>query len=94
MATKKVYKLKLSVKILIVILVISAIATPFCWKKYQEYLYTKTNEYALFNLGYKEDEVKLILDKLNDEEEEKLFLMIIMSLFRNLSKRSILCLKT
>lgn len=69
MATKKVYRLKLGVKILIVVLILMAIVVPIGWKKYQEYLYTQTHEYALLQLGYKEDQVKLILDRLSDEEE-------------------------
>ncbi len=70
MATKKVYRLKRKVKVLLVVLVLLAILIPIGWNKFQEYLYTKTNEYAFLQLGYKESEVKLLLDKLNDEEEK------------------------
>ena len=70
MATKKVYRLKRKVKVLLIVLVLLAILIPIGWNKFQEYLYTKTNEYALLQLGYKKSEVKLLLDKLNDEEEK------------------------
>ena len=72
MEKRKVYKLKTSVKVFFVILVILIIGAVFGIKKYQEYLYTKTNEYALLQLGYSDEATKLILDKLNDEEEKKI----------------------
>lgn len=70
MENKKIYKVKKSVKIILCLLIIILIGFIFGYKKYQEYLYTQTNEYALLQLGYSEDETKLILDKLESEEEE------------------------
>ena len=72
METKKVYKLKTSVKVFFVILVLVCLGAYFGITKYQEYLYTKTNEYALLNLGYTEEETKLIEEKLNEEEQKKI----------------------
>ena len=70
MTRKKVYRLKPAVKVFLVIIVFCSLFIPVAWNKYQEYLYTKTNEYAFLQLGYSEDAVKLMLDKLNDEEEK------------------------
>ena len=72
METKKVYKLKTGVKVFFVILVLVCLGAYFGITKYQEYLYTKTNEYALLNLGYTEEETKLIEEKLNEEEQKKI----------------------
>ena len=72
METKKVYKLKTGVKVFFVILVLVCLGAHFGITKYQEYLYTKTNEYALLNLGYTEEETKLIEEKLNAEEQKKI----------------------
>lgn len=72
METKKVYKLKTGVKVFFVILVLVCLGAHFGITKYQEYLYTKTNEYALLNLGYTEEETKLIEEKLNEEEQKKI----------------------
>ena len=72
MKTKKVYKLKTSVKVFFVILILACLGAHFGITKYQEYLYTKTNEYALLNLGYTEEETKLIEEKLNEEEQKKI----------------------
>lgn len=72
METKKVYKLKTGVKIFFFILVLVIIGTYFGITKYQEYLYTKTNEYALLNLGYTDEETKLIEEKLSEEEQKKI----------------------
>ena len=72
MKTKKVYKLKTGVKVFFVILVLVCLGAHFGITKYQEYLYTKTNEYALLNLGYTEEETKLIEEKLNEEEQKKI----------------------
>ena len=71
MKTKKVYKLKTSVKIFFVVMILLVGGIVFGVKKYQEYLYTKTNEYALKNLGYSEETTQLILDKLNEDEQKK-----------------------
>ena len=72
MKTKKVYKLKTGVKVFFIILVLVCLGAYFGITKYQEYLYTKTNEYALLNLGYTEEETKLIEEKLNEEEQKKI----------------------
>lgn len=72
MKTKKVYKLKTGVKVFFVILALVCLGAYFGITKYQEYLYTKTNEYALLNLGYTEEETKLIEEKLNEEEQKKI----------------------
>ncbi|MCH5167227.1 MAG: M15 family metallopeptidase [Erysipelotrichales bacterium] len=72
MTKHKSYKLKKGPKIFLIMLVCLAIIVPFIYKKVQEYLYKQTNEYALLQLGYKEDDVKNILDKLSDEEEDNL----------------------
>ena len=72
METKKVYKHKTGVKVFFVILVLVCLGAYFGITKYQEYLYTKTNEYALLNLGYTEEETKLIEEKLNEEEQKKI----------------------
>lgn len=65
------YKLKKGPKILLVIIIALAIFVPIVKSRIDEYLYTKTNEYAFLQLGYSEEETKIILDKLNDEEETK-----------------------
>lgn len=70
MAKKKKYKLKKSVKIFFLIILALIILIPFAKKKIDEYLYKQTNEYHLLELGYKEDDVKIILDKLSDAEEK------------------------
>ena len=72
MTKRKSYKLKKGPKIFLIVLVCLVFIVPFVNKKVQEYLYKQTNEYALLQLGYKEDDVKNILDKLSDEEEENL----------------------
>ena len=46
MTRKKVYRLKPAVKVFLVIIVFCSLFIPVAWNKYQEYLYTKTNEYA------------------------------------------------
>lgn len=72
MKQKKVYKLKTWPKVLLIILVILGVASYIGYQKYQEYLYTQTSEYALYQLGYKEDEVKLFQNKLSDSEIDKI----------------------
>ena len=57
MARKKVYRLKPAVKVFLVIIVFCSLLIPVAWNKYQEYLYTKTNEYAFLQLGYSKDTV-------------------------------------
>lgn len=67
---KHTYRLKKGPKIFLVILICIAISVPIIKNKVDEYLYTKTNEYAFLKLGYSEENTKLLLDKLSDEEEE------------------------
>lgn len=66
--TKKVYKLKKGPKIFLVILVILGVVFHFGMKKYREYQYTQTYEYKLLEIGYSEEEVKILLDNLKDDE--------------------------
>lgn len=68
---KKVYKLKTWPKVLVVSLLIICFVVPFGWKKYQDYLYTKTYEYAFLKLGYSKEESDLFQEKLNKKEIEK-----------------------
>lgn len=63
------YKLKKGPKIVLVIVILLIIIVPIVKTKIDEYLYTKTNEYAFIKLGYSEEETKIIMDKLSDEEE-------------------------
>ena len=72
MARGKSYKLKKGPKIFLMVLIALLILVPLAKKKIDEYLYKQTNEYALLQLGYKEDDVKIILDKLSDDEEKTL----------------------
>lgn len=72
MAKKKVYKLKLWVKVLLIVLMILLIVSPYAYKEYKDYLYTKTNEYALLQLGYNKNQVKDILDYLTEDQEKKI----------------------
>lgn len=65
------YKLRKGPKILLVIIIALAIFVPIVKSRIDEYLYTKTNEYAFLQLGYSEEETKIIIDKLSDEEETK-----------------------
>ena len=70
--TKKKLKLKTWPKVLVVVLFLLTCAGVFGYKKYQEYLYTQTYEYKLLEKQYKEDEVKILLDKLSNDELDKL----------------------
>lgn len=65
----RTYKLKKGPKIVLIIIILLIIIVPVINKKVDEYLYTKTNEYALLNLGYSDEETKLLIDKLSDDEE-------------------------
>ena len=64
---RKRLKVKKSVKILFVFIVIICVAAHQGIKKYNEYLYTLTNEYKLLQKEYPMDEVKLILDNLDED---------------------------
>lgn len=70
--TKKVYKLKTWPKVLIVVLIVLSIVGYFGYQKYQEYLYTQTYEYKLLQSGYSEEDIKILLNKLNDTQLEKI----------------------
>ena len=67
MAKKR--KLKKGVKYSFLLLCLFIVAIIFGIKKYKEYLYHQTNEYKLTIVGYRLDEAKLIINKLNDENE-------------------------
>ena len=67
---KKVYKLKTWPKVLVVILVLIGLGCYYANIKYQEYLYMQTYEYKFTQLGYSEEEQKIILEKLSDEQKE------------------------
>lgn len=64
---KKKLKLKSNIKVMLAIVLLLFLVISFANKKYQEYLYTKTSEYALLQLGYTDDEVKLFQKKMNDK---------------------------
>ena len=67
MAKRK--RLKKGVKVFLVSIILIIIGTIFGIKKYNEYLYHKTNEYKLTEVGYTLEESKLIIEKLNDKNE-------------------------
>lgn len=62
-------KLKKSVRNIFILLVILVIGLIFGIKKYKEYKYHQTNLYKLTQVGYTLDESKMIVDKLNNENE-------------------------
>ena len=67
MAKRK--RLKKKVKVSFIVIIILVIASIIGIKKYNEYKYHQTNEYKLTVVGYTLDESKLIIEKLNDENE-------------------------
>jgi len=67
---KKVYKLKTWPKVLVVILILAGFGIYYANIKHQEYLYTQTYEYKFTQIGYSEDEIKILLDKLDDDKLE------------------------
>ena len=69
---KKKMKFQTFIKFFIFLLIIIGVASFFGYKYYQDYLYKQSNEYKLKELGYTDDEVKLFLDKLSDDEESNL----------------------
>ena len=72
MAKKKVYKFKTWIKVLI-FLIILGVAGYFVYDHYhQEYLYKQSNEYKLLQLGYTNEEVKIFLNKLTEEQQNDL----------------------
>ena len=68
MAKRK--KLKKNIKITFVLIIIVSIGVIFGVKKYNEYLYHQTNEYKLTEKGYSLDEAKLIVKKLDDNNQK------------------------
>lgn len=62
-------RLKKSVRNIFILLIILVIGLIFGIKKYKEYKYHQTNLYKLTQVGYTLDESKLIVDKLNNENE-------------------------
>jgi D-alanyl-D-alanine carboxypeptidase len=72
MAKKKVYKLKKSVKVIGVFLVLFIFLACFGYQKYEEYLYTQTYEYKFSELGYTEDEIKIFKNKLSNSELDQI----------------------
>lgn len=66
----KKLKLKKSARNIFIILLLLAVGGIFGIKKYKEYLYHKTNEYKLIQVGYTLKESKLIIDKLNSDNEK------------------------
>ena len=68
MAKKK--KLKKSARNSLIIIVTLIIGIVFGINKYKEYKYHQTNEYKLTEKGYTLEESKLIIKKLNDENEK------------------------
>ena len=69
---KKTIKFSTWIKFILVILIVLGIGGFIGYKYYQDYLYKQTNEYKLLELGYTQDEVKLFLDKLEDDQETNL----------------------
>ncbi|MBQ3021333.1 MAG: M15 family metallopeptidase [Bacilli bacterium] len=65
----KKMKLKKKVKRLFILCIILIIGLVIGYNKYKEYQYKKTNEYKLTVVGYTLDESKIIIDKLNNENE-------------------------
>ena len=62
-------RLKKSVKVFFILFILVIVGIIYGTKKYNEYLYHQTNEYKLTEVGYTLDESKLLINKLNDENE-------------------------
>lgn len=72
MATRKKYKLRFGVKLIIFLIIVGVIGF-FVYDAYQKDLaYKNSHKYKLLQKGYKEDIVNLFMDKLTDEQEEDL----------------------
>ena len=69
---KKKMRFQTFIKLFIFLLIIIGVGSFFGYKYYQDYLYKQSNEYKLKELGYTDDEVKLFLDKLSNDEESNL----------------------
>lgn len=70
MAKKKKLKLKLWPKILLVVLILLGIASYYGYQYYQEYLYKQSYEYKFKEIGYSDEEFKLITSVLTDKEKD------------------------
>lgn len=68
MARKKL-KLKKKFRNIIILFIVLIIGSIFGINKYNEYKYKQTNEYKLTQVGYSLEESKLIIDKLNNDNE-------------------------
>ena len=67
---KKRLRLKKKFKFFIFFVLFIFMVSLFAVKKYNEYKYKQTNEYKLLQVGYNLDEVRLIIDKLNNDNEK------------------------
>lgn len=72
MAKRKNYKLKKGPKIFIIVVIILIILIPFCKKQIDDFVFKHSNKYAFLQIGYKEEDVDAILERLTEEEEENL----------------------
>ena len=62
-------RLKPQAKRILIILVLLIVGSVFLYNKYQDYLYTKTSDYAILNLGYTEEDLKVFNSKLSEDEK-------------------------
>ena len=69
MKKRKKRRLKTSVKLFFLILIVAFIGIHVTKVKYEEYLYTKTSDYAITNLGYNAEELNLLNSKLSDNDK-------------------------
>ncbi|MEG1506539.1 MAG: D-alanyl-D-alanine carboxypeptidase family protein [Bacilli bacterium] len=67
MAKKR--KLKKSIWVVLILLIIVIGASIYGYKKYQEYLYEQTYEYKLLTHGYNMEETKLLENVFNEDRE-------------------------
>ena len=68
MAKKKVLKLRTWPKVLLVLIVLGICGGLYANQRYQEYVYLHSNEYALKEKGYTEDNIKDFNKYLSDSE--------------------------
>ena len=66
---KKKLRLKSNVKLFLFLVIFIFIVFNFLKVKYDDYLYKKTSDYAILQLGYTADELKLMNSKLNDNDK-------------------------
>lgn len=64
---RKKIKLKKGAKILLVVILVIAVSLHFGLKRYKEYLYQQTYEYKLLQKEYPMEDVKVILEKLDND---------------------------